>query len=269
MLADDLPSPETRAVSEAVREGASIGAAFAALDGPGWRVLGAAWMLAETSGAPFAPVLDRVGTALRDIEAVARRRSVLTASSQSTVSLVSVLPAVAVGAGILLGFDPLPIFLTPFGIVLLAGGIGLHLCGLRWTRRLTRRVMAADRVAGLECELMWIALSGGASPATARLRLADAIAETRAEWVTFDSLRDGRPLDRALSTAMSAGVPASGLLLEAASDARARTQTELEREAERLGVRILLPLASCILPAFVLLGVVPVVMSLIAGSGFV
>lgn len=267
MLARDSPSPETQVLADEVGRGATIGEACASLPGPGWRVLGAAWMLAEVSGAPFAPVLDRIASALRDVEAVARRREVLLTTPRATVSLVSVLPAVAIAAGFFLGFDPLPVFLTPFGLVLLGSGCCLHLVGLRWIRRLTQRVVSADRVAGLECEMLWVALAGGGAPRGARLQLVDAVSASHAEWVTFESLRAGRALDVALQAAVEAGVPASGMLLEVAAESRAQTQSELEREAERLGVRILLPLASCVLPAFVLLGVVPVVVSLISGTG--
>lgn len=267
MLALDVDSRETREIADRVAEGESIGLACAALDGPGWRVLGAAWMLAEEGGAPFAPVLDRIAAALRSVEELRGRRSVVLATPQSTVKLVSALPAVALASGWVLGFDPLPVFLTPLGMALFATGVGLHALGVHWARRLTRRVAAADRVAGLECELMWIALAGGASPARARLRLADAVATTRAEWVEFDSLRRGQAMDLALRAAADAGVPASGMLVEAARDARLATQAALEREAERLGVRILVPLASCILPAFVALGVAPVVVSLVTGAG--
>lgn len=269
LLAREADCVETRELADRVAQGQGVGYACAAIDGPGWRVLGAAWLLAEEGGAPFAPVLDRIASALHSIEELGRRRSVVIATPQATIKLVSALPAVALASGLLLGFDPLPVFLTPFGVGLLVTGAALHGIGLRWTGRLTRRVIAADRVAGLECELMWIALAGGAAPGAARLRVANAIDVARAEWIEFEGLRTGRALDRSMRAATEAGVPASGLLIEAAQEARASTQSALEREAERLGVRILVPLATCILPAFVALGVAPVVVSLVTGAGIV
>src|SRR5690606_25637408 len=97
----------------------------------------------------------------------------LLAAPRMTIRLVAWLPLASVGVGVLLGFDPLPVFLTPFGAGLLVFGLLLQLLGLQWTRKLTRQVEAQDRVAGLECELMWIALSGGAPPGRARVRVAD------------------------------------------------------------------------------------------------
>lgn len=262
-LARDIDSVETREVARLVREGSGVGDAVAHIDGPEWRVLGAAWNLAEGSGAPFAPALDRIAAAFRGIVEVTQKREVLLAGPRLTARLVSWLPVAAVVVSFLLGFDPLPVFVTPFGVALLIVGLLLQIIGMRWTRVLTSRVVDQDRVAGLECELMWIALAGGAPPQHALRRVADAVTETGAEWIAFDSLRAGRPLASALATATTVGVPASTLLLDAAGESRARTQAQLEREAERLGIRILVPLATCVLPAFIAIGVVPVIVTLL------
>lgn len=262
-LATDIPSAETAALAEQVRSGESVGTAFASIDDAQWRVLGAAWQLAERSGAPFAPALERIAAALRSITEVARRRDVLLAGPRATVRLVAWLPLVAVGVGFLLGFDPLPVFLTPLGACLLAVGLLLQGAGARWTRALTDRVQRKDHVAGLECELVWIALAGGAPPGRALRSVADAVSGCGAEWIQLDSLRSGTPLGSAMVTAMDAGAPASSLLRDTAGELRARAQATIEREAERLGVRILVPLACCVLPAFIALGVVPVIVTLL------
>lgn len=259
----DVQAPETAQIIELIDSGAPIHAAFARADGPEWRVLGAAWQLAEQSGAPFAPALDRIAAALSSIAEANRKRSVMLAGPKMTAALVSWLPLAAVVVSFVLGFDPLPVFLTPFGVVLLATGAALQAVGMRWTRVLTDRVAGRDRVAGLECELTWVALSGGAPPDLALRRVVDAVADARAEWITFDSLRAGRPLARGLDMAAAAGVPASALLIDTATELRAETQAEIERDTERLGIRILIPLAVCVLPAFIAVGVVPVIVTLL------
>ncbi|KAM9863340.1 type II secretion system F family protein [Leucobacter sp. BZR 635] len=262
-VAQDLRGSETIEVARLVGDGSGVGAAFARVDGPEWRVLGAAWMLAETSGAPFAPALDRIAAALNGVADVEQKREVLLAGPRMTARLVGWLPLAAVAVGFLLGFDPLPVFFTPLGGVLLIGGLLLQYLGLRWANSLTGQVAGLDRVAGLECELMWIALAGGAPPSEALRRVADAASDCRAEWIEFASLRAGRPLASALATATAVGVSASPLLVDAANKLRAATQSQLEREAERLGVRILIPLACCVLPSFVAIGVVPVIVTLL------
>lgn len=262
MLHRDLPGDEMQTVAESVAAGASIGSAFASIDGQAWRVLGVAWNLAEASGAPLASSLERISEALHSIEELGRRREVLLATPRMTVKLVAFLPLAALGVGYLLGFDPLSVFLTPFGAALLGSGLAMQAAGMMWVRRLITRVEQEDRVAGLECELVWIALAGGAPPGRARIAVVDAVAEADAEWIEYASFCRGRALDRALTASIEAGVPASALLVESARDERLRTQSRLEQEAERLSVRILVPLAVCILPAFVVLGVVPVIVKL-------
>lgn len=262
-LAGEIGGEETALVAAAVLRGVGVGEAFAAVDGPDWRVLGAAWWLAEASGAPVAPALDRISAALRGIAEVTRRRNVLLAGPRMTARLVSLLPLAAVAVGFLLGFNPLPVFLTPPGLLLLIGGLLLQAAGARWARALTERVERGDRVAGLACELMWIALAGGSPPQPALRSVADAVSWAGAEWVSFEELRRGSSLERAVATATAAGVPASALLLEAAGELRANTQATIEAEAERLGVRVLVPLACCVLPAFVALGVIPVIVTLL------
>ncbi|KAE8762071.1 secretion system protein, partial [Georgenia thermotolerans] len=56
------------------------------------------------------------------------------------------------------------------------------------------------------------------------------------------------------------------LLRRAAEAVRADRQRQAQEAAARLGVRLVLPLGLCFLPAFVLLGIVPVVVA--AGGGF-
>lgn len=265
LLQRNTPSAETRVVAERVAAGDSVGVAFAGvggLDGAAWRVLGVAWQLAEASGAPLAASLDRVAEALSSVDELGRKRDVMLATPRMTVKLVTLLPLAALGIGFLLGFNPLPVFITPFGVALLVAGLGMQAAGMWWVRLLIRRVEQEDRVSGLECELVWIALAGGAPPARARTAVVNTVAEFHAEWIEFSAFCRGRALDRALSVAVEAGVPAASLLVEAARDERSRTQFRLEEEAERLAVRILLPLAACILPALVVLGVVPVVVRL-------
>lgn len=74
-----------------------------------------------------------------------------------------------------------------------------------------------------------------------------------------------RTLAEALEPAWVDGVPAGPLLRRAAERVRAGRSRHAREAAARLGVRLVLPLGLCYLPAFVLLGLVPV--ALAAGFG--
>ncbi|WP_298988542.1 type II secretion system F family protein [uncultured Pseudokineococcus sp.] len=72
------------------------------------------------------------------------------------------------------------------------------------------------------------------------------------------------PVRDALGLAVGAGAPGAALLRDAASEERRRRAREAQRRASALGVRLVLPLGLCALPAFAALAVVPVVLSLAA-----
>ncbi|MBL3688759.1 type II secretion system F family protein [Leucobacter chromiireducens] len=253
------------AVAREIDGGRDVAAALAAQPQAPWRVLAAAWLLGEQSGAPLAPVLERISAACRELERLAERRAVLHAGPRATVRLVLVLPALAFGLGAVLGFNPIPILMTGPGLFLLLGGAALLGVGVAWTRALQRRVERSDTVTGLECELMWVALGGGAAPALARLRTADAVDGAGAEWVPLWRLCRGELLDTVVETAVGTGAALRPLLLAEARAARVRAAAELEREAERFGVQILLPLGICVLPAFIAVGVAPVILAMLRG----
>ncbi|WP_205687556.1 type II secretion system F family protein, partial [Cellulomonas endophytica] len=72
-------------------------------------------------------------------------------------------------------------------------------------------------------------------------------------------------LAAALGPAWAAGASPVAALRALADRRRAEQRRRAREAAARLGVRLLLPLATCLLPAFVLLGLVPVVLSLLDG----
>ncbi len=71
----------------------------------------------------------------------------------------------------------------------------------------------------------------------------------------------GRPLVAVLRTAAFDGVALSMPLERVAADVRDQRRRRAEARARRLPVQLLFPLAVCVLPAFVLLAVVPVLVS--------
>jgi len=73
------------------------------------------------------------------------------------------------------------------------------------------------------------------------------------------------PLGDALLLSALTGAPAADLLLSAAGQTRRERRRAAEEAAARVGSLLVLPLGLCTLPSFLLLGVVPVVLTL-AGS---
>lgn len=78
-------------------------------------------------------------------------------------------------------------------------------------------------------------------------------------WAVLDGDPMLAPLGRAVGRAMSSGAPLVSALDQVAADARDRRRAAGEEAARKVGVKAAAPLGLCFLPAFVLLGVVPVV----------
>lgn len=70
------------------------------------------------------------------------------------------------------------------------------------------------------------------------------------------------PLRRTLARAGSSGAPVAAVVAELAAEVREQRAARVEEAVQRAGVLAVLPLGLCFLPAFVLLGVVPVVIGL-------
>ncbi|MDN6171055.1 MAG: type II secretion system F family protein [Micrococcaceae bacterium] len=74
-------------------------------------------------------------------------------------------------------------------------------------------------------------------------------------------------IGEALAFAHLTGAATSGLLRSAADQARRSEARRTEKEAAELGVKMVIPLGVCALPAFICLGIVPVVMALLPALG--
>ncbi|WP_194410901.1 type II secretion system F family protein [Microbacterium cremeum] len=260
--------PAAERVTAAVADGMPLPRAIAA-SGGAWRDVAVAWHVATTVGAPLAESLRGLAAALRDAAEAADDVRVALAEPAGTARLMGWLPLVAVGLGVALGFDTLGVLVGhPAGIACLVAGGALILAAQRWTARLVRRARADSGVPGLHAELVAIALSGGASidRATAVVRDAHAAAGTRnAADADADVDADAdADVDAVLALSRSAGVPAVELLRASAAHARHRARVDGRLRAARLSSRLLIPLGVCTLPAFLLLGVAPMLLSVVS-----
>lgn len=96
--------------------------------------------------------------------------------------------------------------------------------------------------------------------ATGRLELG---ADPQSAWEELATEEALAPVARAAIRAHDSGAPLADVLLGVADDLRVRHRTAVEAAARGVGVRAVGPLGACFLPAFMLLGVVPLVGSLV------
>ena len=248
--------------------------------------------MSESAGAPLATSLERAAEHAEErIDALLGRQSAL-AAPRATGRILSWLPLLGLGLGVLMGSDPVGV-LTGSILGALTGmlGLGLAFAGRRWTAALVHRAEVESAASnGLEqtsnvppvdtalvLELLAAQLRAGLAPLAALGTLAEALnsrplhtvcqrLQMGSNWGsawsgsaagTFGELRD------ALAPAYTGGAPSTALLLSLADAHRLSERRAAERAAGKLSVALVVPLGLCSLPAFICLGIVPILISLL------
>ena len=250
--------------------------------------------MSESAGAPLATSLERAAEHAEErIDALLGRQSAL-AAPRATGRILSWLPLLGLGLGVLMGSDPVGV-LTGSVLGVLTGlfGLGLAFAGRRWTAALVHRAEVESTRAGhtggeqalnaptvdtaLVLELLAAQLRAGLAPLAALGTLSEALNSRALHTVcqrlqmgsswgsawsgsaagTFGELRD------ALAPAYTGGAPSTALLLSLADAHRLSERRAAERAAGKLSVALVVPLGLCSLPAFICLGIVPIIISLL------
>jgi pilus assembly protein TadC len=196
---------------------------------------------------------------------------VVSAAAASAVAGIAVAVVVGLPAGALLGL-----------VTAIAGPALLGRLEPRSVRQDRERLV---HELPLLLDLLAACLAGGASLAAAATAVAaalpgpcgcrlasvvDALAVGCAPgeaWLELGGSSGDDPLAgpaRLLARAAEGGTPVAGAVQRLAADARAASAAAASQAARRVGVLAVAPLGLCFLPAFVLLGVVPVVVGLAA-----
>ena len=248
--------------------------------------------MSESAGAPLATSLERAAEHAEErIDALLGRQSAL-AAPRATGRILSWLPLLGLGLGVLMGSDPVGV-LTGSILGVLTGllGLGLAFAGRRWTAALVHRAEVESAASNgaeqtsnmppvdtaLVLELLAAQLRAGLAPLAALGTLAEALnsrplhtvcqrLQMGSNWGsawsgsaagTFGELRD------ALAPAYTGGAPSTALLLSLADAHRLNERRAAERAAGKLSVALVVPLGLCSLPAFICLGIVPILISLL------
>ena len=248
--------------------------------------------MSESAGAPLATSMERAAEHAEErIDALLGRQSAL-AAPRATGRILSWLPLLGLGLGVLMGSDPVGV-LTGSVLGVLTGllGLGLAFAGRRWTAALVHRAEVESAASNgaeqtsnmppvdtaLVLELLAAQLRAGLAPLGALGTLAEALnsrplhtvcqrLQMGSSWGsawsgsaagTFGELRD------ALAPAYTGGAPSTALLLSLADAHRLSERRAAERAAGKLSVALVVPLGLCSLPAFICLGIVPILISLL------
>ncbi len=266
------PSPGSliiRAAADAGRRGDDIADAVAdearvlgGQVGAAWLGLAAAWQVATQAGAPLAGCLRQLASSFRHLGQLHADLAVALAGPSATARMVAFLPVVGILFGSLLGFNTLQmLFLTAPGWACLAGGSVLMFVADRWNRRLVQSARARYPTPGLELDLTAIAMTGGGSVDGAR-----ALVDTAAERFALHRGESTATVDRVLALSVRAGAPAAELLRSEADQVRRQARSDGQHRVATLSVTLMIPLGVCVLPAFMLVGVLPLLMAVLSST---
>jgi len=104
-----------------------------------WFQLAACFDVAEATGCPLADVLTRFAAQLEAEDDAEAARQTALAGPRATVRLLTWLPFLGLGLGLLLGVDPVEVLLgNPWGVAALVAGLALTAAGRFWSARLVR-----------------------------------------------------------------------------------------------------------------------------------
>ncbi|WP_170159811.1 type II secretion system F family protein [Frondihabitans australicus] len=230
-----------------------------------WRQAAAAWQVAEASGAPIGPALRSMSASLRAQEQTRHDIDTALAGPRMSSRVVLALPGVGVLLGLILGLDGLgQLVARPLGWALMVAAAALVAVAHLWNSRLIAAAEPPGAVAGLELELVAVAIGGGGAWDVARRRVADALQQHCP--ASLDE-GDSAALGEVMALSRASGAPGAELLRSVAATRRREARARSAEAVERLGVLSMLPLGVCILPAFVLVGVVPLALSLLSSPG--
>lgn len=253
----DIGDAHAIAVVRRVENGQELLTAIEA-EGGAWRDLAAAWEIATTVGAPLADVLRTIAESLTDAASAADDVRIALAEPAGTARLLLWMPFAGLLLGFALGFDTLGVVLgTPIGGGCVVVGLLLIAAARLWTGRLLRRARPEPGTPGMRAELLAVALSGGASIDRALRLVGDSSASRHGDDARLRSV---------LELSRAAGVPAGELLRASAAQDRHRSRVDGRMRAAKLSTQLLIPLGVCTLPAFLLLGVAPMLLSVLAST---
>ena len=240
--------------------------------------------LAHGTGAALAAVLDACAVAARETAEADLARETALAGPRLSARVLAFLPLMGVGLAVLVDASVLRVFVMPLGVGLLALGAVLTETGRWWMRRLVARAIEAPDPTALTLHAVRAAMAAGADVASALAAVSLALAPEgefegtaeRMRGVALD-LAGGEHWDRAWNGAGLAalekalrlpwerGAHAGPLLAAVADGESLKRRRAAQVAAGELAVRLTMPLAVCLLPAFVVVGIVPLLVALIGG----
>jgi len=248
-------------VAGLLRSGLSLDQALEHLEGTAKHSKGLTYLIgiAKHSGSPLADDIDFLAELISSREKSINRIQIAHASPKSTARLMLWLPIITLGMAELLGWGVFA-SINEKPIVLLSLGLGLSLLLVSKliTGRLLNKATPKESYEGFFLVGVALLFSAGAGLANAQERALENYTKvfgqepSKAEFLEMKQVTD---------LVEQTGAKASLLLRKQAIAMQARVDLAREIKIEKLGIKLMLPLGLGVLPAYVLLAIVPLMVT--------
>jgi len=223
------------------------------------------WEFSLERGLAPATVMVQLAAFIATIADCQREVQLQGVGPRAASRLILWLPAVSVLLASASGFAVMPFLLgSVLGWVLMVLAALLMGCARWWSRRLMLRSSCSSWAVGMPAAVVAQCLRAGIAPP-----LPGEVARLipREGYVTpADGETDLARAYITVERSQEWGVPAAALLDAEAELAQRRESERLREAGEKLAVSILIPLGVCILPAFIAVGVVPIVVVMLSST---
>jgi len=226
-------------------------------------LLDAAWQSSVDTGAPLSVTVKMCAQTYRALAAIDREVSAAVAGPKMAARVMLTLPAIGVLIAAALGLNVLIFFVShALGVLCFVGGMALLWAGWWWSRALIRRVTTESVPRGVVPSVVVAGLRAGVG--------VHASLEALSQHLSIEQVAsDATHLHRARKLSEEWGAPLADVVHAETLQRRDAEIAQVRKQCAELSEKIVLPLGTCVLPAFILLAVVPLVVELISTSGIV
>ena len=218
---------------------------------------------------------------LRANAAIAADSHAAVAHTRASMNVLAAVPLIIAAWLVVRDGGAREFFASPPGVGCVLGGVALHWLGRCWVARLAREARRTEAAVPDFVDLLALQVRSGRPPALAFLRASDSATGGlgKATRSVATVVRDGARFVEALTGARTRfdvrahgvidalidterdGLAPRAIFERLSHDAHQQRRREADARIRALPVRLTLPLVACILPAYVLLAVIPLLAS--------
>lgn len=236
---------------------------FGGESAPSW-LLSRVWEIATTQGVAPAECLLAYATSFEESAHVLRQARAVQAGPLFARRIIIFLPVIALMGSSVLGNNAVAFLVTnPLGWALMILAGALTWVAHVWTKKLTDQATYIDVHAGQEADLCALFLAAGYPLTSAQNQTHNVLPQAK---TSAGSETHKAEMEKILTFSQTEGVPAVTLLRALASRHRRLAHSRMQIRVEELSVKLIVPLGVCILPAFILVGVLPVAITMLSST---